>query len=104
MSIYREILSPTMKLEDSSQNQESDGKTVRHGRFEDLKICSIFGNCVFPLNFHDRKSGEIMVFYAVSSVAIFHIEIRPSGRSSRNNKNKRGPNNNPLATLDRISF
>ena len=54
MSIYREILSPTVKLEDSSQNQESDGKTVRHGRFEDLKICSIFGNCVFPLNFHDR--------------------------------------------------
>ena len=29
------------------------------------KLC---GNCAFPQNFHTRKSGKIMVFFAVSAI------------------------------------
>ena len=71
--------------EDSSQNHGFQGKTPRRGKFEDVTMCLIFENCVFPQNFHTRKLGEILVFYAVSSAETFHIEIRPSGRSSKYN-------------------
>ena len=59
---------------------------------------------MFPQNFHTRKLDEIMVFHAVSSAEIFHIEIRPSGTSSGYDKNKRGPNNTSLLALDKIGF
>ena len=59
---------------------------------------------MFPQNFHTRKLDEIMVFYAVSSAEIFHIEIRPSGRSSRYDQNKRRPNNTSSLALDKIGF
>ena len=29
------------------------------------QIAKLCGNCAFPQNFHTRKLGEIMVFYAV---------------------------------------
>ena len=45
-----------------------------------------------------------MVFYEVPSAEIFHVEIRPSGRSSRYDKNKRGPNNTSLLALYKIGF
>ena len=79
-------------------------QNLRHGRFEDVTICLIFGNCVSPQNFHTRKLDKIMVIYAVSSAEIFHIEIRPSGRSSRYDKKKGGPNNTSLLALDKIGF
>ena len=42
------------------------------GKANRSKLC---GNCAFPQNFHTRKSGEITVFFAVSSTdnAIFII-------------------------------
>ena len=74
MPINSEILCPNVRPGDSSENHEPYDKIVRHGRFEDVTICLIFGNT--------RKLGEIMVFYAVSSAEIFHMETRPSSRSS----------------------
>ena len=39
-------------------------------KFHSPKLC---GNCVFPQNFHTRKLGEIMVFFAVRGYVIFLI-------------------------------
>ena len=33
----------------------------------------LYGNCVFPQNFHPRKLGKVAVLYAVDDAASLHL-------------------------------